>query len=335
MDAPQFDRLATFVGSNSRRHVLRLLAGTFLTAPFALLAVPVADAKGRGKKKKKNGNKGTKKGDRPPPPPDRPCPRECSGCETCVDGACVDLPPLCDEEQCQRPVCNVITRQWACGDKPGAECDTAACEVRYCDSETGAWACADLVCQQGEVCCNGACEPACTNGCHPDPGAACLCESPPEGTTYCFTRNVCVDTQTNVDHCGGCGQPCAWCTDLCPELRADWACCEGTCRYTREDRNNCGGCGVQCAYEEECRRGQCVPACEFSTFTGMFCGRNPRHNDPLGLPVCTSPTHPTCHQTCNGEWQTCFPNAFPCLEECEQWGNCGCNVPSECRKSCD
>lgn len=91
----------------------------------------------------------------------------------------------------------------------------------------------------------------------------CVLEGCRGGLNRC--DGVCLDVATEVDHCGGCGQPC-----LRPE-GARVRCEAGVCVYVclaadgapeevdpLSDRRHCGACGQVCP--EACYEGGCVPA---------------------------------------------------------------------------
>lgn len=96
----------------------------------------------------------------------------------------------------------------------------------------------------------------------PDPDAGPLeCET---GQMEC--DGVCVDTETNVANCGGCGvacqpgQVCAAgdCMTSCPDGQDA---CDGGCFDLQSSRLNCGACGAACDAGEICDAGACVANC--------------------------------------------------------------------------
>ncbi len=93
----------------------------------------------------------------------------------------------------------------------------------------------------------------------------------------------CINTMTNIDHCGSCGHSC---NENHPENQIAYACIDGTCSYlcTKEYENcakeeggiqcvskenmktdslNCGECGKVCTEGTRCVDGQCIESsCE-------------------------------------------------------------------------
>ena len=82
---------------------------------------------------------------------------------------------------------------------------------------------------------------------------------------------VCVNTDTDRDNCGQCGDTCAD-TEVCDGGTCKAICepgsqlCQGFCSDPFSDPQNCGGCGIQCALNGACFQGIC--RCMFS---GVVC----------------------------------------------------------------
>jgi hypothetical protein len=123
--------------------------------------------------------------------------------------------------------------------------------------------------------------PCCDNDAGPDrctPGLVCargLCEPCPAGQTAC--DNVCVNTDTDVAHCGGCGRRCngvratAACTRGVCVLGCDasYGNCNGDgadgCETSLTSGSNCGACNRRCVFV------QAVATCTSATCTLMSC----------------------------------------------------------------
>ncbi len=92
-----------------------------------------------------------------------------------------------------------------------------------------------------------------------------------EGEATC--GNLCVDTQSDVEHCGGCGRACAP-GERCSAGACALTCggstptvCGDACVDTRRDRLHCGSCATACAAGEICLDGHCELSCGGSTPT--------------------------------------------------------------------
>lgn len=74
----------------------------------------------------------------------------------------------------------------------------------------------------------------------------------------------CVDTSSNRDHCGACGNQCSGsriCVEgscECPRYHEE---CGGTCVATNLNGDHCGGCQNACSGEKACAGGQCAESC--------------------------------------------------------------------------
>ena len=65
------------------------------------------------------------------------------------------------------------------------------------------------------------------------------------------------DGKTDCDDSGCEGQ---WCKSEDHEILTNWKCCSGSCVNTDTDPNNCGSCGNVCPPENPiCEEGECVP----------------------------------------------------------------------------
>lgn len=167
--------------------------------------------------------------------PDGPCDSaECllkEGCSTencsgrCVDDECVSA--------CSRG-------SSLCGDS----CfDLSRSELHCGDCGNG--------CDETESCKSGKCEAstACT-------GPGCECAS---GRDAC--DGVCVDTSTNLFHCGSCGSECdetAECLDGSCTCLDGKSFCGEVCVELLDDNKHCGSCGNVCRGGTSCDSGSCV-----------------------------------------------------------------------------
>jgi hypothetical protein len=76
----------------------------------------------------------------------------------------------------------------------------------------------------------------------------------------------CVDTQSQREHCGACGNACP-ADQVCTLGRCAFSCptgqqvCNGACVTLRTDRQHCGACGNACPAGLLCSEGQCQREC--------------------------------------------------------------------------
>lgn len=85
-------------------------------------------------------------------------------------------------------------------------------------------------------------------------GPAC----PPSAADECEDR--CVDTSSDVMHCGACGGACAsgaTCTASVCACPSALTLCSGTCVDTQTSAIHCGACGTACGPDRACTAGSC------------------------------------------------------------------------------
>ena len=182
-----------------------------------------------------------------------------NSCEVCAptsskssfsahDGAQCDDGLFCTEgDVCTGTVCGGAARD--CGD--GVACNG----TEICDEDADRCEAGSSTCASGQMC------DVATDMCVVSCGAE---------TTAC--TNMCVDTDNNPAHCGGCGT-------VCPSRDgAATTCVSGTCAFVcsegladcnvdpadgcevdvSSDAANCGQCGLACGGGESCDAGNCV-----------------------------------------------------------------------------
>lgn len=189
-----------------------------------------------------------------------------------------------------------------CTSSPPSELPTnPPCDPNYPDNGTEN----DII-----GCCEGIVQVECT-------GTCCLCgEAACEPSETCCDH-VCVDLQTDHDHCNSCTIACG----------PDQECCGGECKNIYEDSNNCNGCGIVCTEATPtCCNGECctTSGCCFVDDI-LTCIDVTNNHDHCG----------TCNNKCEND-ETC------CNEECvltisfqTDPTNCGgCSITCEPSETC-
>ncbi len=133
------------------------------------------------------------------------------------------------------------------------------------------------------TCTNGQCGQTCPTGTHlgtTSSGQACLPDctggqvnNPQTGTCKCTSNQTacgnpatCLDTNTDNNNCGSCGNDCSEapnpsgssCQSGSCQCPAGQTSCNDQCVDTNTDLNNCGSCGNVCATGASCSSGSCV-----------------------------------------------------------------------------
>jgi hypothetical protein len=208
-----------------------------------------------------------------------------------ADASC-DCTPDCDGKECGPDGCG-----GNCA--PGCGADEA-CQGGVCEC-TGL-ACGSECCSAGEVCYqDSCCAPNCddkecgTDGCGDscgtcpgtltcDANGLCDCEA---GLTACGQE--CVNTQSDVDHCGGCDSPCVApqvcasgdCADTCEPGQTD---CDGSCADLESDPAHCGDCNTACSPGASCESATCTCTGGLIDCPGVGC--TDVSTDPLNCGEC-------------------------------------------------
>ncbi len=119
--------------------------------------------------------------------------------------------------------------------------------------------------------CLGNCTQSCINTCFGDappyPKPCCL-------STETCCSGKCVNTTSDKNNCGACGQVCSggFCKDgLCWACEPGFTQCGDKCIDTTSDRANCGACGKVCADRSICYNGACVKCSKGATRCGNEC----------------------------------------------------------------
>ena len=167
------------------------------------------------------------------------CAMACSLGALCMDGACTCCGGDAGLDAGGEPDATLLARD-ASGAKDseadGSGCD-GGCNLAHAISGCRDGSCAVLSCDAGYV----DCDKAASNGCE-------------------------VDTSTDTNHCGSCGNACAvgasCSAGICQCATSEVVCDAGppSCVDTMTDSKNCGACGAPCASGISCVAGVCAPA---------------------------------------------------------------------------
>jgi hypothetical protein len=95
-------------------------------------------------------------------------------------------------------------------------------------------------CDKSKDCCDGA-------RCRGGKKGKCRCKA---GLKDCPGEKNCTNLDTDLSHCGACGNVC----------EAGEACCAGACTDLQTDANNCSACGQACGGSNSCVAGVCTTA---------------------------------------------------------------------------
>jgi hypothetical protein len=266
------------------------------------------------------------------------CGVACPSGASCLGGTC-----QCTAVACPGPdggeVCSDLTTDDAnCGqcDSPcsaNEQCVGALCQCpsgyTICPLEDGGAVCTDLGTDPNNC---GQCAALCDGGnCTCDvpsqicsPGLGCICS----GTlTSCGPNGTdCVDTNSDLQNCGGCDQPCPTgsCTGgICDCNAAPYTKCGSVCTNLSSDVNNCGVCNNDCTAAAvggnltgvSCQNGNCACAADAGSGPGAICTSS-------GVPACVDES--TDPGNCGKCGQVCASPTVACTN-----GNCSCPTPQE------
>lgn len=176
-------------------------------------------------------------------------PRDCPPCKT--EGVCAQRSATCNGAS-----------GWTCEyTSPDYQADETACDGLDNDCDGQVDEPSPEVCNGRDDNCDGSKDenPAADAACVAEKGAGYVCQS---GSCVCLNQcgGGCVDIQTDVAHCGGCGKACptgASCSGgVCSCPQAKPTVCTNVCANLQLDPQNCGTCGKTCALA--CGNGTCL-----------------------------------------------------------------------------
>ncbi|KAK1702488.1 hypothetical protein BDP67DRAFT_572022 [Colletotrichum lupini] len=153
------------------------------------------------------------------------------------------------------------------------------------------------------------------------PNCDTLCQTCEKPKMFCKTRETaeCVDTSTDVNNCGKCGNKCG----------EKESCCTSKCvpeNNFQADVNNCGKCGVRCDEGQVCCDSKCTSTIQLQS-DGKNCGKCGTKCGK-GTTCCNSECLP------NDTFQSDPVNCSKCGNKCPETFNCHsghCLEPHTCK----
>ncbi len=284
---------------------------------------------------------------------------------TCAVGACNPGFGDCDADPSNGCETNLATSPTACG-ACGSTCTlahaTAGCAARACTVAACAAGFGDCDGNPANGCeaplntntrC-GACGTTCAAGTR-CAGGACL-GSCPAGTTFCPGLDICVNTSSDLSHCGACGNACP------SPANSAATCAGGSCGLTctagfgdcdalpgngceinlSTSATDCGACGRACALTNAvagCAAGACIVA--RCTAGSGDCDGNPANGCETDLGT-TASACGACGSTCNVPNATAGCAAGRCVvascnagsADCDGDAVNGCETPTTTNTNC-
>ncbi len=260
------------------------------------------------------------------------------GCPCEIDGGCQAPGEPSADNPCL--VCNPdeSTTEFVVADD-GTSCgDNAVCDGGDCVCDGGYSDCSgDCVNLDTDDDHCGGCGDACTTDID---GAIASCNDGnctvgcvESGHTYCEDEELCVNFDTDDDHCGGCGNECGS-NEVCGGgtcvCASGYTECGGQCVHTDSHPDHCGGCDQDCLDIEVCSSGSCEENCPGGyEACGGSCVNTDTSSDHCG----------SCGNDCSGDANIC--DGGGCVE-CVSDGDCpntsfgpwtNCSYPSACAES--
>jgi len=210
-------------------------------------------------------------------------PNNCGACGViCNQGTCEN--GICKTTSCPQGTTRCATApgtgEAVCRDLMNDPDHCGACFFSAC--ATGANCVSGTCkCPEGQEVLEGSCIPICSPGTHHDlrfgttcvpncpgnqvntaPSGACGCPTLPGGTLL-VCGDMCVDTNTDTNNCGTCGNACTsgqTCQSGSCQCTSGQQLCNGQCvdpTSFQSDPNNCGTCGNACTSGQTCQSGSC------------------------------------------------------------------------------
>lgn len=105
--------------------------------------------------------------------------------------------------------------------------------------------------------------------------------------------DVCIDLQTDAEHCGDCDNPCpsgVACVSGACDCGEGGAVCGDVCVNLQNDADHCGDCANPCGDGQVCLEGSCSDGCGDLTVCGQSCVD--LQSDPDHCGECDSPCEP-------------------------------------------
>ncbi len=265
------------------------------------------------------------------------CGNACAAGASCLGGTCQCTGPVCPGPDGGLVCADFQTDPGNCGQcgytcPQNEQCVAALCQCpsgnTICQLADGGTLCTDLATDPNNC---GQCAALCDGGnCQCDVttqicASQCICK----GTlTSCGPNGTdCVDTNSDIQNCGGCNKPCPSgnCAGGVCACGTPFTKCPstGVCTNLASDVHNCGVCNNDCTVaalggnlsDISCQSGSCVCAIDGGAGSGSICTAS-------GQPACVDQSSDP--QNCGKCGQACSAPTLACTN-----GNCSCPTPQQ------
>lgn len=249
----------------------------------------------------------------------------CAQGQKACGGACVDIlnPAFgCKPDDCTACQLDKTLEYKCAGIKDGLECGVTSCFDRYsnCDGANPTGCEVDL--RKVENC--GSCNALCEKTDYCDSYSAnihCVLVCP-EGSTRCEDTHQCIDPQTDIANCGGCGVVCDTGPGTIPTCEA------GSCSFRCDSTRGFRKCGDKCVQEGVDSCGASCTKCPAPGPNHTMACESGKCTEKCSFPLCDGQCIPPaeCKSPCVGNVVDCGSGKCD-TDICSVTSCGGCNMP--------